>query len=87
VISRGEISAPEGLNVRVSKIKKNYLEMFLRSSAIREEMCRDERANVVPCSYFCHGLRDSVLVPNIPAAPVFAFTVYHVRVNFFGFLF
>lgn len=53
--------------------KEDYLKGILRSSVIRTEMCRGEGANVVPYSYFCHGLRNSVRVPDIPAAPVFTF--------------
>lgn len=64
--------------------KEDFLKRFLRSSVIRDEVCRDGRTNLVPYSYFCHGLRNSVLVPNIPAAPVFAFYCSPCGCKIFG---
>ena len=52
--------------------KEDNLKRFLRFNVIREEVCRDERTNFVPYAYFCHRLSNSVLVPDIPGAPVFA---------------
>ena len=64
--------------------KEENLKRFLRSSVIREEVCSDERTNVVPYSYFCHGLRNLVLVLDIPAAPVFAFYCSPCGCKIFG---